>query len=124
MQAIKSKIKRLQRFIHTSNAGRSTEAEPQIPEQSEAFHFPDDILLNKKRRGPTKFDWMRINEMDVHDLPEEPDEATFKAEQDWWKNLESGDFFPPEEDPKFDDDVGKNVDQSELPYAQVLIDFN
>lgn len=118
MQAIKSKIKRLQRCIHTSNAARSS-AEAQQQPETEAFHFPDDILLAKRKRGPTKFDWMRINEMDLHDLPAEPDEAQFKAENDWWKNLESGDFFPPETEAKFDDDGDRDIDESELPYAQV-----
>jgi hypothetical protein len=66
---------------------------------------------------------MRINEMDVEDLPEMPDLESYRKEDQYWKKLEAEDFFPnePEQPYKVDE---SDTNDSELPYTLVRYVFS
>lgn len=119
MHASRLKIKNLSRSIHTTlSAKASDELKSSKYYAGDTWEEEVQETVKHKRRGPTKFDWMRINEMDVEDLPEMPDLNSYQKEDQFWKKLESEDFFPnePEQPYKVDE---TDTNDSELPYALV-----
>lgn len=118
MQVTRFKFKHLNRMVHTTPSVRSDDPRSSKYYAGDIFEDEVEEAPPQKRRGPTKFDWMRINEVDVEDLPEMPDLETYQKEDQYWKNLEAEDFFPQQPDIPYKLDQSDTND-SELPYAMV-----
>jgi hypothetical protein len=104
------KVKKLNRLLHTSPGC--------------LFELNEDFdSYNPRRKGnPTKFDWMRINEAEIEELPDMPDIKTYQKEEEYWKKLSTEDFFPTEKETEYKYDDGE-TNEAEFPYAQVSDQF-